>query len=403
MWSAKTYKDLAFLGRLFVILAIISGIAIVFFTGLGMHNIYSRQVIRMAEDESNFLARLLVDRNLDTLISRNDSGDLELRVDPLEIEWLDHSFREFLQPLAIVKVKIFDLETRIVYSSEHDLIGKLNPQNNRLKRALGGELDSHLEVKDQMRDLRQELALKVDVVETYIPIKSTTGKILGAFELYMDVTKFRDEIRSGTMKSLYLLSTVLLLVFLAAYSVGRIGLKRAAEASEQVKRQASIDNLTGTLNRGALMAKAEKEVSRFKRMNDSINNKALSLVMFDIDHFKEVNDKYGHQGGDAVLRELADRIQKQLRPYDVLGRYGGEEFLLLLPSANLAAAAFVAERIRKCVASKPFIFNDHTISVTVSLGVSTITNELQLAGGISLADKALYAAKRNGRNRTEQA
>ena len=402
MLSRKRYKNITSLARLLTLLAVISIIAVVSLTGLGMNKIYSRQVIQMAEEESVLVSALLVDDNLDTLVSRNDAGNLELKIDPLEVEWLNQRFSDFLKSLDIVKVKIFSLDARIIYSTENDLIGQLNQENRRLRRALAGELDSHLEVKGEIRDLSNELALNVDVVETYIPVTSMTGEILGAFELYMDVTKFRKEIREGTQQSLFLLTTVLLVVFLITYGIGRIAMKHAADAEEKLRKLAMIDNLTGILNRGELMSRAEKEISRIGRLLEDGGQSELSLVMIDIDHFKLVNDRHGHQCGDSVLRQVADWIQGSLRPYDIVGRYGGEEFLLLLPGTGLSSAMAVSERIRCAVAERPFVFKGVSLNVTISLGVATISSETPLLEVISRADQALYAAKENGRNRVEQ-
>jgi diguanylate cyclase (GGDEF)-like protein len=402
MLTANTYKNISSLVRLLTILAVLSAIAIVSLTGLGMNRIYSRQVIQMAEEESVLISRLLVDHNLETLISRNEAGKPHLQIDPLEVESLDSSFGDFLKSLDIVKVKIFTPDTRVIYSSELQLIGETNPDNQRLQRALTGETDSHLEMKDQLRDLKNETVLNVDVVETYIPIMAQSGEILGAFELYMDVTKFRDEVHAGTLSSLLLLSTVLLLVYLAAYSVARIGMKRAAEAEEQLRKQAMIDTLTGVLNRGELMSRAEKEISRIERSEPDRDGKSLSLVMLDIDNFKLINDDHGHQAGDKILSQLAARIQKQLRPYDILGRYGGEEFLLLLPETSLSRAMQTAERIRACIADKPFKDGNQPLKVTISIGVSSANYGIKLTEAIKVADQALYSAKLNGRNRVEQ-
>jgi diguanylate cyclase (GGDEF)-like protein len=218
----------------------------------------------------------------------------------------------------------------------------------------------------------------------------------------MDVTKFRDEVHAGTLSSLLLLSTVLLLVYLAAYSVARIGMKRAAEAEEQLRKQAMIDTLTGVLNRGELMSRAEKEISRIERSEPDRDGKSLSLVMLDIDNFKLINDDHGHQAGDKILSQLAARIQKQLRPYDILGRYGGEEFLLLLPETSLSRAMQTAERIRACIADKPFKDGNQPLKVTISIGVSSANYGIKLTEAIKVADQALYSAKLNGRNRVEQ-
>ncbi len=401
MARAKTHKDISSLVRLLIILAILSAIAIIALTGFVMYRLYSSQVISMAEKEAVLISHLLVDQNRDTLFSRRGTDILHLQIDPLEVSWLNQSFSEFLSPLDIVKIKIFSPDTTVVYSTDNAIIGEKVPQNQRLQRALAGISDSQLEVKDQLRDLKDETAFDVDVVETYTPI-IVAGKILGVFELYMDVTKFRTEIRNGTLQSLILLATILFFVYFIAFSIARIGTKQVAAAEEKLRTQALTDALTGIFNRGELMSRAQSEMSRLSRHARNGSNAELSLIMLDIDHFKQVNDRYGHQAGDEVLRQMPGRIKQGLRFHDVLGRYGGEEFMILLPNADLDSACIVAERIRGSIAETPFTDKNLALKITVSLGVSTIVAGLGLDQAIKLADEALYRAKQNGRNRYEK-
>jgi diguanylate cyclase (GGDEF)-like protein len=400
VFKTKKHRNIAGLVRLLTILAALSGIAIVAMAGFGMHRIYSRQVINMAEKQSIQISHILLDHTRDTLFFRDAAEKLQLRMDPSFVSKLNQSLSDFLHPFDIVKVKVFSPETRVVYSTDNAIIGELVPQNKRLLRALTGASDSHLEVKSALRDLKNETAFDVDVVETYIPI-TVNGEILGVFELYMDVTQFRQEIREGTLKSILLLSLILLIVYLISFSVARIGMKRASAAERRLRNMAMIDSLTGILNRGELISRAEAEISRVARLKSDDENRVTGLIMIDIDHFKQVNDLYGHQTGDAVLSHMPDRIKPELRLYDILGRYGGEEFLLILPSSDLANSRMVAERIRCEVVEKPFAFNEESLTVTISLGVSCVFPGISLNEAIKQADQALYRAKQNGRNRVE--
>src|SRR5262249_28839095 len=124
--------------------------------------------------------------------------------------------------------------------------------------------------------------------------------------------------------------------------------------------------------------------------------------LFDIDHFKQVNDRWGHPAGDEVLRELAGRAMRQVRSVDLVGRLGGEEFVVVMPETSLSGAIVVAERFRAAVASDPFVLRDNgeQLSVTVSVGIAvTGEHEDSLEGLLKRADDALYAAKKSGRNR----
>ncbi len=162
--------------------------------------------------------------------------------------------------------------------------------------------------------------------------------------------------------------------------------------------EASVsDPLTGIYKRDHFDARMSAEIS-FARRHDS----ELSLLMFDIDHFKKINDGYGHPAGDSVLQQLTALIQPRLRTEDVFGRYGGEEFVILLRSSAIEQAASVAERLRQIVEHHPFDHDGLRIHVTVSIGVASVVECSDSPDGHSLvavADRRLYSAKRSGRNR----
>lgn len=172
------------------------------------------------------------------------------------------------------------------------------------------------------------------------------------------------------------------------------------------ERAAAIrDALTGALLRGPLMEQLELGLSYAMR-----HREPYAVLMLDLDRFKRVNDEHGHLAGDAVLREAALRIGKRLRRHDVLGRYGGEEFLVLLPGTDLAGARTVAEGIRRSIEEEPFVHGSAPIPVTVSIGVRALADDaparvlpeaLPAQTMVADADRALYAAKHNGRNRVE--
>lgn len=173
---------------------------------------------------------------------------------------------------------------------------------------------------------------------------------------------------------------------------------------EMIKRTSFIDTLTGINNRRFFEQRIIEELDRCKRNSDPI-----SCLFLDIDFFKAVNDKQGHQAGDKVLYEVANAIKTQLRTNDVLARYGGEEFVVLLSNINQAMAMEIAERVRKTIQSLEIPLDDGSISVTASIGTSTYIsapvstrNEKDISNKlIKKADAALYKAKRNGRNRVE--
>lgn len=168
-------------------------------------------------------------------------------------------------------------------------------------------------------------------------------------------------------------------------------------AEKQLRDSATHDGLTGALNRATVMQLGEVELMRSRRYG-----RHFSVIMLDIDHFKAINDRHGHPAGDVVLRLVAEVCKTSLRNCDVVGRYGGEEFVLMLPETGADGAARVAERIRRTVAEMQPPEVDRP--TTVSAGVAALnTGIFDLAALIAAADRALYRAKRVGRDRIEVA
>ena len=167
-------------------------------------------------------------------------------------------------------------------------------------------------------------------------------------------------------------------------------------AKEVQERLSRTDPLTGILNRRAIIEHVEKEMSRSSREGTT-----MSLSMLDIDFFKKVNDTYGHAAGDAVLVECVSRMERTIRKYDLLGRIGGEEFLILLPGTGAEEALIVCEKIRKVIKAGHVNFKGEEISITVSQGVATWDGVSSVDDFIARIDDALYSAKKNGRDRVE--
>jgi diguanylate cyclase (GGDEF)-like protein len=164
-------------------------------------------------------------------------------------------------------------------------------------------------------------------------------------------------------------------------------------AKERIAQEARHDFLTGLLNRGGIMEVVEREMSRSNRTEEQ-----FSILLADIDHFKRINDTFGHCTGDEVLREVANRIGHSLRSHDSVGRYGGEEFLIILPSSDESAALGAAEKLRRRICETPFRLGGTESRITISLGVATRVQEVSAESLICAADVALYRAKNGGRN-----
>lgn len=166
------------------------------------------------------------------------------------------------------------------------------------------------------------------------------------------------------------------------------------ETNKQLERIARFDTLSGLLNRATLFAAIDTEIERSAR-----TAARLSGIMIDIDNFKTINDTFGHLHGDRVIAEIGRRLTDMLRKYDLAGRYGGEEFFVILPNSTLQQAHLIAERFRKRLERDPFEFAGETVVVTASLGVAEYQTSEKREGWISRCDRQMYRAKTAGRNR----
>ena len=170
--------------------------------------------------------------------------------------------------------------------------------------------------------------------------------------------------------------------------------RKTADAAS-LKRRLTTDHLTGVSNRAHFFEVAEREAARCRS-----NGVPAALIMLDIDHFKNVNDTFGHAAGDQALKVISEACRNALRPQDTLARLGGEEFIILLPSTNLRQAGEVAERLRGIIASLEIVTPSKVLTVTASFGCSILDDKtMDIAVVLAASDRALYAAKRAGRNR----
>ena len=248
----------------------------------------------------------------------------------------------------------------------------------------------------ELKQARYEKDEIKEKVETYKKDKEINELELEKIELEVSKQK--------TLQSLYFLIGFLLLIsalfgFYQAHSRNaankELGIVNAelANANDKLELIAKTDPLTNLSNRRDMIEKIENEQKRFGR-----NGKSFVLVMSDIDGFKSVNDKYGHDGGDFVLESLAKLMQSVVRKQDVVGRWGGEEFLILLPETKLEGGRALAEKIRKNISVTPYVFSDKKIPITMNFGVSVYNIAMDIDICIKKADEALYRGKKRGKN-----
>jgi len=215
----------------------------------------------------------------------------------------------------------------------------------------------------------------------YLPILKKNADFSGVYPHYWAVAQL-----------LFAAPHVVVILVLTQYVLGQW-----RQREQEVRRLSATDPLTGVANRRQIMELLDKEVSRTRR-----HGPPLSLIMLDLDHFKQINDRYGHQIGDRVLQASAAVLRDTIRQCDVAGRYGGEEFVIMLPDTGIDGAAQVAERCRKCIAETTVLVGGgSSFSISASLGVSSNEGRLDIDAEelIREADVALYLAKNQGRNR----
>lgn len=229
----------------------------------------------------------------------------------------------------------------------------------------------------------------------FLPLLDAGGQNVAHMVLLADVSHELDSaIKTVYAGSLACLLSGMLLFGFFYWQVGRIG-RRIESDEQELKQLATHDGLTGVYNYRSFHMLLEDEIARSRRYS-----KSLAVLMLDIDHFKQVNDDYGHPAGDAVLRGLATRLVAQVRDVDRVCRYGGEEFTVILPETG-SDMHKVAERLRSAIEEQPFEIGDHErINITVSIGIAGFPADADSVDAlVAAADAGLYAAKEGGRNR----
>ena len=258
--------------------------------------------------------------------------------------------------------------------------------------ALGKRIDpeylSELETNYQLFGLKLESS--PNSLKYYTAMHSPSGDIVGylSWEPHLPSKDIIPAITLITILFAFIITTVTKII-LKKEQTSR------EEYEEKLFLEATTDSLTKVNNRRYFMEIGTRELNTCKRLED----KLFAVLVLDIDYFKAINDQYGHNVGDKALTHFAQLCLTGLRETDIFGRIGGEEFAVVLPNTNLEKAIEVANRIRILVAKTPFISNSHSIHLTVSIGVAALGKQDHLETLIEKADKALYEAKHDGRNR----
>ena len=238
-------------------------------------------------------------------------------------------------------------------------------------------------VRDQIADIRSVVTGSEDLGELGSSVREHLTLIVRAMEKYQEDETKREQRLAEKLEMLQ-----------ARLSEMEQEASQARQIIEEHKRRATHDGLTGLPNRDAYQQRLDEELTRKARYGGS-----LTLVVADVDHFKRINDNYGHLAGDKVLQLLAKAMRKSLRDVDFIGRYGGEEFVILMPETNAEEALAAMEKLRTKVENSPFNFRKERVPITMSFGVSEFHSLEDGETVFERADKALYQAKAEGRNR----
>jgi diguanylate cyclase (GGDEF)-like protein len=273
-------------------------------------------------------------------------------------------------------------------------IQAIEPTHESLAASLVERLGGRLPSPQDVVEIRQQRAV---YRAAFLPLEDAGGQSVGRIVALVDISPnlaaSRSALFAGVANGVIVAA---LLIGFFHWLVGRLGRQLQLDEAE-LKRLAVTDSLTGLDNHGQFFILLAQELERGRRFN-----RPVSLLMIDVDHFKQLNDAHGHLAGDAVLRQLSELVRGQLRSIDSACRYGGEEFTVILPETEPEVATDVAERLRGTVRMFPFHFDDtDPLHITVSIGIASWPAQANDAQSLlAIADAALYQAKRRGRDRT---
>lgn len=306
--------------------------------------------------------------------------------------------KEVIQDLKLWKIKLFRADGTVVFSTVDGEVGTANSKPYFQGVIAKGITYTATTYKTVVKDSEPHF-----FAEVYVPIVED-NVFVGAFELYYDLDQRKQEMDFLTSEIFVMLMWLTFVSIVLAIVMGIVLDKLRAARTGYEKglfELATNDKLTQVLNRGSIEAAIGSCIENHKEYNMD-----YSLVMFDVDHFKKVNDVHGHQAGDDVLVALAKITKNRLRESDMVGRYGGEEFMALLPNTNASGATALAENLRTIIEGTPIKTADAgDVNITVSLGVVTFSDveDLNTHNLIKKADAAMYYSKHSGRNQVTYA
>lgn len=340
-------------------------------------------VVIQGKSEFSLLRRQVDIKNLLTAINGSIRNSIEI-FETVDIYNFLSTYVEAAE--NIVQVAVIDNYGKILVSNNLDNIGQ--------------SLDTNNLNEPQLIEIDNNLVYRI-LVENKDLSSSNNDSLL----LLIDASPYKDNEQKLLWTAAATSGAAILFALFVAYTIFRFTIEQSREEKERLEQMvkertkeiellSKTDALTGLWNRGYLDEMLELEFKQARRYKHD-----LSLLLIDLDHFKLVNDNYGHLAGDEVLRETSSRILNSIRETDFVGRYGGEEIVVILTETNIEHARVIAEKIRANIALEPVTLSDHVIKVTTSIGCSYLRKETDAITSLfHEADAALYQSKEDGRN-----
>ncbi len=397
--ALKLNEDPRALLRKFLCVGLICLLVLLLLATYGIYRVYSWRLIDSSHAEAKAICQVLLVKEKKHLLTIDKDGQARLELPPGKQAALEKRLQKYFQPFNVDTVRIWNLQHQIINRSESDRPLSAPPIAHALDMALNGQSISLLG-KDSDGSVREKsFWSSADQVVSYLPVWGRNKETLGAIEIRRSVGTYSTEIRRGVTCFILFLGSALLALFGCIYLLVKKGANRLAKTRQVLRLLATTDPLTGVYNRREILVRAEEVFSQRQEKPHRKEPVNFGLLMLDFDNFKDINDNYGHPVGDRVLKELAIRIRAALRPYDVVGRVGGEEFLVVLPDSSLQQCQEIAERLRKTVRERPFEFDQLQIFGSISIGGATahpLDRDLQAL--LQRADERLYQAKTRGKD-----
>lgn len=397
--ALKLNEDPRALLRKFVWVGLLCLLVLLLLATYGIYRVYSWRLIDSAHAEAKAICQVLLVKEKKHLLTIGKNGRARLELASGKQAALKKRLSKYFQPFGVDMVRIWNLQRQIVNRSENSREYAPPPIDHALGKALDGQSISLLGKESDTSIRERNFWGSADQVVSYLPIWGRNKEILGAIEVRRSVENYRREIRQGVACFILFLGSALLALFGCVFLLVKKGANRLAKTRQILRLLATTDSLTGVYNRREILARAEEIFSQRQEENRRKEAVNFGLLMLDFDNFKDINDSFGHPVGDRVLQELAIRIRAALRPYDVVGRVGGEEFLVVLPDSSLQQCKEIAERLCKTVRERPFELDQLQIFGSISIGGATahpLDRDLQSL--LQRADERLYQAKTSGKD-----